>query len=152
VFEIDGRSLTLEQVERAARTRGANVRLSEQARTVMAASRARVDEIVATGETVYGVTTGFGHFAEVSISPDAVRELQINLVRSHAVGTGEELAPEVVRALLVLRANVMARGCSGVRPVVVEQMLGLHQGIWRRWRTWRWCSSARARPGWTAAW
>lgn len=125
MFEIDGLSLTLEQVERAARTPGADVRLSDAARTVMAGSRARVDEIVAAGETVYGVTTGFGHFAEVSISPAQVRELQINLIRSHAVGTGEELAPEVVRALLVLRANVMARGCSGVRPLVVEQMLGL---------------------------
>jgi len=125
VFEIDGLSLSLEQVERASRTPGADVGLSDHARAAMVASRERVDEIVAAGETVYGVTTGFGHFAEVSISPDAVRELQINLIRSHAVGTGEELAPEVVRALLVLRANVMARGCSGVRPVIVEQMLGL---------------------------
>lgn len=125
MFEIDGLSLTLEQVERAARTSGADVQLSERARVAMAASRQRVDEIVAAGETVYGVTTGFGHFAEVSISSSAVRELQVNLVRSHAVGTGEELAPELVRALLVLRANVMARGCSGVRPAVVEQMLGL---------------------------
>lgn len=125
MFEIDGLSLALEQVERVARTPGADVRLSDEARTAMVASRERVDQIVAAGETVYGVTTGFGHFAGVSILPEAVRELQINLVRSHSVGTGEALGHEVVRALLVLRANVMARGCSGVRPVVVEQMLGL---------------------------
>ena len=122
-MQIDGRSLTLAEVERVAFTRGARVRLSDEARARMAASRQRVEEIVARGETVYGVTTGFGHFAEVRIDPQRVRELQLNLVRSHAVGTGEELPAEVVRALLLLRANVMAQGCSGVRPVIAETML-----------------------------
>jgi len=125
VLQIDGLSLTLADVERVAGTPGAKVQLSDAARSAMGASRARVDAIVEAGSTVYGVTTGFGHFAEVAIVRDAVRELQVNLVRSHAVGTGEILAPEVVRALLLLRANVMARGCSGVRPALVEQMLGL---------------------------
>jgi histidine ammonia-lyase len=125
VFEIDGMSLTLEQVERVARTPGSDVRLSDAALARMLASRARVDEIVDSGETVYGVNTGFGHFAEISIPTAAVRDLQINLVRSHAVGTGEPLSPECIRALLILRANVMAHGCSGVRPAVADQMLGL---------------------------
>jgi len=125
VFEIDGLTLTLEQVERAASTPGTEVRLSESALARMASSRERVDEIVRSGDTVYGINTGFGHFAEVTIPVDAVCELQINLVRSHAVGMGEPLPPECVRALLLLRANVMAHGCSGVRPVVAEQMLGL---------------------------
>ncbi|NKB89770.1 MAG: histidine ammonia-lyase [Acidobacteria bacterium] len=125
MFEIDGSSLTLEQVQAAAATPGANVRLADTARERMLAGRARVDEIVESGETVYGVNTGFGHFAEISIPADSVRQLQLNLVRSHAVGTGELLSPEVVRALLVLRANVMAHGCSGVRPAVADQMLGL---------------------------
>ena len=85
----------------------------------------QVDAIVDSGEPAYGVNTGFGHFAEVSVSADQVRELQLNLVRSHAVGTGEALPAETVRALLLLRANVMARGASGVRPAVADQMLGL---------------------------
>jgi histidine ammonia-lyase len=125
VLEIDGRSLTLADVENVAGTAGADVQLCPAARQAVAAGRARVDAIVEAGETVYGVTTGFGHFAEVSIPRGAVRELQLNLVRSHAVGTGEPLSSEAVRALLVLRANVMARGCSGVRPEVIDQMLGL---------------------------
>lgn len=125
MLEIDGRSLSLLDVESVARRPRAQVRLAAPARAAMEASRARVDAIVAAGETVYGVTTGFGHFAEVRIAAERVRELQLNLVRSHAVGTGEPLPPEVVRALLLLRANVMARGCSGVRPAVADQMLGL---------------------------
>lgn len=124
-FEIDGVSLTLDQVEKVSRTVGADVRIAPHALAAMHASRARVDDIVERGEIVYGVTTGFGHFAEVAIPKESVRELQLNLVRSHAVGTGELLSPELVRALLLLRANVMATGCSGVRPEVVEQMLGL---------------------------
>lgn len=122
---IDGRSLTLEIVEGVARTPGAKVSLSDAAREAVLAARARVDAIVATGEAVYGVTTGFGHFADVRIPAASVRQLQLNLVRSHAVSTGELLPAEVVRALLLLRANVMARGYSGVRPEVIEQMLGL---------------------------
>lgn len=124
-LSIDGRSLTLEQVERVAHRRTLEVVLAPAARATMERARARVDAIVEAGETVYGVTTGFGHFAEVRIDPHQVRELQLNLVRSHAVGTGELLPPEVVRALLLLRANVMSRGCSGVRPGVAEQMLAL---------------------------
>lgn len=125
MMQIDGSSLSLADVERVARRAGARVELTPAAREAMETSRRRVEEIVESGETVYGVTTGFGHFAEVRIDPGQVRELQLNLVRSHAVGTGEPLPPEVVRALLLLRANVMARGCSGVRPAVVEQMLAL---------------------------
>lgn len=125
MLEIDGVSLQLDAVERLAREARAEVRLTTAARTAMLSSRERVDAIVSSGEAVYGVTTGFGHFAEVSIKPAQVRELQLNLVRSHAVGTGEPLPLEAVRALLLLRSNVMARGRSGVRPEVVEQMLGL---------------------------
>ncbi len=122
---LDGMSLRLAEVETVARTPGSSAALTDSARRAMERSRARVDAIVEAGETVYGVTTGFGHFAEVRIEPGQVRELQINLVRSHAVSTGEALPPEVVRALLLLRANVMARGVSGVRPKLVEQMLEL---------------------------
>lgn len=125
MLEIDGTSLTLDRVERTARTSGVRVRMTSQARSAVQAARDRVDAIVQSGESVYGVTTGFGHFADVRIEPEQVRELQLNLVRSHAVGTGEALPPEAVRALLLMRANVMARGYSGVRPEVIDQMLGL---------------------------
>ena len=125
VLELDGRSLRLADVERVARSASPDVRLAAPAREAMLQARQRVDAIVASGEPAYGVNTGFGHFAEVSVSPDQVRELQLNLVRSHAIGTGRELPSEAVRALLMLRANVMARGTSGVRPVVVDQMLAL---------------------------
>jgi histidine ammonia-lyase len=124
-LELDGRSLTLVQVESVARTANSRVSLAAAARERVLRARGHVEAIVAAGDTVYGVTTGFGHFAEVRIEPHQVRELQLNLVRSHAVSTGEHLPDETVRALLVLRANVMARGYSGVRPAVIEQMLGL---------------------------
>jgi len=125
MLEIDGRALALDTVEAVARTPGALVTLAAGAREAMDASRARVEAIVESGETVYGVTTGFGHFATVRIAPEHVQELQLNLVRSHAVSTGEGLPAEAVRALLLLRANVMAHACSGARPAVVDQMLGL---------------------------
>jgi histidine ammonia-lyase len=124
-MQIDGQTLTLAQVERVARTPATRVRLADSARAAVERARGHVEAIVEAGDTVYGITTGFGHFAEVRIAPDQVRQLQLNLLRSHAVSTGEPLPDEVVRALLLLRANVMARGRSGVRPVVIEQMLGL---------------------------
>ena len=125
VLELDGRTLRLADVERVARSAGAEVQLASSAREAMLRARKQVDAIVDSGEPAYGVNTGFGHFSEVSVSADQVRELQLNLVRSHAVGTGEALPAETVRALLLLRANVMARGASGVRPAVADQMLGL---------------------------
>ncbi len=125
VLELDGRTLRLADVERVARSAGAEVQLASSAREAMLRARKQVDAIVDSGEPAYGVNTGFGHFAEVSVSADQVRELQLNLVRSHSVGTGEALPAETVRALLLLRANVMARGASGVRPAVADQMLGL---------------------------
>lgn len=125
MLELDGTTLRLADVERVARSIGSEVQLASSAREAMRRTRRRVEAIVDSGEPTYGVNTGFGYFAEVSVSADQVRELQLNLVRSHAAGTGEGLPAEVVRALLLLRANVMARGTSGVRPVVVDQMLAL---------------------------
>jgi len=115
-------SLTIADVAAVARDRHA-VRLSEAALPAMLASRAVVDRVVSAGATVYGITTGFGDLANVRIAPDEVDVLQRNLVRSHAAGVGEPLADEVVRAMLLLRAAALARGLSGVRPVVVEQLL-----------------------------
>ena len=75
------------------------------------------------GETIYGITTGFGEFANVSIPLSEIKELQQNLLRSHSAGVGVPLRDEVVRAMLLLRANALAKGYSGVRPIVIDQLL-----------------------------
>ena len=88
----------------------------------MNASRAVVERLVASGATAYGINTGFGKLASVRISPEQVRQLQVNLVRSHASGVGAALSEVETRALMVLRANAIAKGLSGVRPRVVETL------------------------------
>jgi histidine ammonia-lyase len=94
------------------------------------ASRAVVDSLLARGETAYGVNTGFGKLSDVRIPPAELQDLQRNLVRSHACGLGDPLPDEAVRAMLLLRANVLAKGLSGVRPEVVETLLFfLNHGI-----------------------
>ncbi len=99
--------------------------LAPDARERVASGRAYVDELVAAGEVVYGVTTGFGKFATTTIAPQDVVALQRNLLRSHAVGVGEPLAPELVRAMLLLRAHSLALGASGVRPELIAALLDL---------------------------
>jgi histidine ammonia-lyase len=91
----------------------------------MAASRKTVERAVERGDRVYGITTGFGRFADVAIPPDRLRELQQNLIRSHAAGVGEPLPDEAVRAMIVLRANALAAGMSGVRVETVETLLAM---------------------------
>jgi histidine ammonia-lyase len=105
--------------------RGRRVELGAEAADRMRASRAIVDQVVAEGQTVYGVTTGFGDLATIRIEPDQTAELQRNLVRSHAAGVGEPLPVEVVRAMLLLRANALAVGLSGIRPEVVQLLVGM---------------------------
>jgi histidine ammonia-lyase len=124
-LHIDGLSLTLEDVERVARRQVSSFALTDGARRAMEKSRARVCEVIDSGATVYGVNTGFGHFANVRVADDKLEQLQLNLVRSHAVGTGEPLPLDAVRGLMLLRANVLARGHSGARPAVAEQLLCL---------------------------
>lgn len=124
-LELDGTSLTPGTVTAVARRRVDEVRLAEAGREAMERSRRRIEELLEGDEAIYGVNTGFGHFADVRVPDDRLDELQLNLVRSHAVGTGEELPKEVVRALLLLRANVLARGRSGARPRVAEVLLRL---------------------------
>jgi len=93
-------------------------------------SRAVVDQVLASGATVYGVNTGFGKLSDVRIEPGEVQALQRNLVRSHACGVGDPLPEPEVRAMLLLRANVLAKGFSGVRPAVLELLLELlNRGI-----------------------
>jgi len=91
----------------------------------MRASRAVIEDLVERGETVYGVTTGFGDLANVRIEPEQVAELQRNLVRSHTAGVGDPLPADVVRAMLVLRANALAVGLSGVRPALAELLCAM---------------------------
>ncbi len=112
---LDGRGLTVSAVVEVARL-GRAVTLDQAAAERMRATRAVVERLVAAGRTVYGVTTGFGDLADVRIEPSQTAELQRNLVRSHAAGVGTPLPREVVRAMLVLRANALAVGLSGVRP------------------------------------
>jgi histidine ammonia-lyase len=126
---LDGSSLTLEDLDDVARRRRP-VALAPAAREAVARSRRVVDDAVARGDVVYGVTTGFGNFADVVIPLDHLRELQLNLVRSHAAGVGEPLGEPETRALMLLRANVLAKGFSGVRAETLELLLGmLNQGV-----------------------
>ncbi|HKE19573.1 MAG TPA: histidine ammonia-lyase [Kofleriaceae bacterium] len=114
--------LTLEHIAAVAR-RGARVRVAPVARARMAASRAVIESVLAGGAAaplVYGVNTGFGALAEVRISPDEIRALQKNLVRSHSAGVGAPLPRDAVRAMMLLRAAVLTRGHSGARPEVAE--------------------------------
>ena len=120
---LDGNSLTIDDVARVARGEEKDIRISEEAKAQIARSRALVDEWVERGEIIYGVTTGFGEFANVNIPHDELRQLQQNLLRSHSAGVGEPLPPEVVRAMLLLRANALAKGCSGIRLIAIEQLL-----------------------------
>jgi histidine ammonia-lyase len=123
--EIDGYTLRLEDVERVARGPDVGVDLAPDARARVDASRAFIEAKVSSGERVYGVTTGFGRLADVSI-PDADRtRLQTNLVRSHASGMGDALDTPSVRTIMLLRANALARGVSGCRSCVVERLLDL---------------------------
>lgn len=123
-IEVDGRSLTWRDVVAVAR-QGERVALAPAARKRMLVSRRTVEAHVTAGDVVYGVTTGFGKFASVHIEPSHRRELQINLIRSHAAGVGEPFDEATVRAMLLLRANALAVGASGVRPVVAARLLDL---------------------------
>jgi histidine ammonia-lyase len=91
----------------------------------MKASRAVVDRVVASGAAAYGINTGFGKLASVRISSEQVRQLQVNLVRSHASGVGPPLTEPETRAMMLLRANALAKGLSGIRPVVVETLCAM---------------------------
>ncbi len=121
---LEGQPLTLAEMEAVAVGRRP-VRVAAAALERVSACRARIEEIVAAGETVYGVNTGFGKLADVRIAPERLAELQLNLVRSHAGGVGEPLSESESRAMVLLRANVLAKGYSGVRPELLELLVAL---------------------------
>jgi histidine ammonia-lyase len=121
---LTGNDLTFEQLYAVA-LRNEAVSLAPAAVTRMNASRSVVDRLVAANETAYGINTGFGKLASVRISAEQVRQLQVNLVRSHACGIGAPLSVPETRAMMLLRANALAKGLSGVRPVVVETLCAM---------------------------
>jgi len=122
-LELDGRHLTLEAVEAAAL--GGRVRITAAARERVQRARDFVDRQFAAGDRIYGVTTGFGRLANIAVAPADAAELQLNLVRSHAAGTGPPLPIPVVRAASVLRANSLSAGHSGVKPETLDLILGM---------------------------
>ncbi|MFN7946825.1 MAG: histidine ammonia-lyase [Blastocatellia bacterium] len=129
MIALDGNTLTLRQLADIA-LRDEAVSLDEAARELVIASRAVIERIIAADRTVYGVNTGFGKLADVRISPDHIRELQVNLLRSHSCGVGEPLSEAETRAMICLRANVLAKGFSGVRPQVIETLIEmLNRGV-----------------------
>jgi histidine ammonia-lyase len=121
---ITGNELTFEQLHRVA-LYGDAVSVSRAAIERMRGSRAVVDQLVASGATAYGINTGFGKLASVRISTEQVRNLQVNLVRSHCCGVGPPLGEAETRAMMLLRANALAKGLSGVRPLVVETLCAM---------------------------
>src|SRR5438552_1053625 len=132
-IELDGHSLSIEDVVAVARGR-TRVSIAKDVLKRLDATRRVVEAAVARGDTMYGVTTGFGKLAHVRIPATDLRRLQLNLIRSHASGVGDPLSDEAVRAMMLLRANVLLLGTSGVRavlPVLIVAMLnaGVHPTV-----------------------
>jgi histidine ammonia-lyase len=129
MLQLNGQQLTLQQIADVAKGRE-QVVLAAEARARVEQSRRVVEDIVTEGRTVYGVNTGFGKLSDVSIDRSDLVQLQLNLVRSHSVGLGDPLSEDEARAMLLLRANVLASGFSGARPLVIETLIAmLEQGV-----------------------
>lgn len=130
---VNGQNLSLADVALVARGVGGawpQVGMDEATRARVAAARAVVDRIVEAGRAVYGITTGFGKFSEITISREETEDLQRNLLMSHAAGVGPLLPRDAVRAAMLLRANTLAKGFSGIRPETVDLLLGmLNRGV-----------------------
>ena len=128
-LQIDGNHLTIEDVIRVAR-HGEKVELTEQAKAAVNKARAYVDEKLAQGSVIYGLTTGFGKFSDVLISADETKELQRNLIISHSCAMGEPLPEEISRAVMLLRCNALSKGNSGIRLSTIQTMIDmLNKGV-----------------------
>src|SRR5438309_11959342 len=123
-LHINGNDLTLDAVREVAVERRP-VLLDPDAREAVNRARAVVDTLVANNKVSYAITTGVGKLSDARIAGDQIRELQTNLVRSHSVGVGEPLSIIETRAMMLLRANSLSKGCSGVRPVVIDTLCEL---------------------------
>jgi histidine ammonia-lyase len=128
-MELKGQSLSLTDIAAVA-CQSEPVRISPAARDRILSSRRVIDDIVARDTVVYGVNTGFGKLADVRVAPGELRDLQLNLVRSHACGIGPPLSEAEVRAMMLLRANVLTLGFSGIRLEIVEMLCEmLNRGV-----------------------
>ncbi len=123
-IRIDGKQLTLDQVRDIARGR-ARAELDPAARTRMTQGREALEKILAAGTKVYGVNTGFGKLKNVAIPREKMDTLQTNLIRSHCAGVGDPFPEDVVRAVMVIRANTLAQGASAIRPQIVDNLLAM---------------------------
>ncbi len=129
MLELDGQKLSLNQIAAVAKGEE-QVSLSRAARVRAEDSRRVVETIVAAGRTVYGVNTGFGKLSDVHIEPSQLQQLQLNLVRSHSCGLGSPLSEAETRAMMLLRANVLALGYSGCRPLLIDTLAAmLERGV-----------------------
>ena len=153
-LHINGNDLTLEAVREVA-AEGRPVLLAADARERVDRARTAVEEIVKGNQVSYAITTGVGKLSDVRIAGDQIRELQLNLLRSHSVGVGDPLPETETRAMMLLRANSLAKGHSGVRPIVIDTLCEMLNrrvirwfrrraawapaAIWRHWRIWLWC-------------
>lgn len=124
-LRLTGLSLSIDDLARIARNPALRMEIDPRALEAMAGTRAVVERAVARGETMYGINTGFGKLADVRIGPDDLIALQANLIRSHAAGVGTPLPRDVVRAMMCLRANVLLRPTSGVRPALAQALVAL---------------------------
>ncbi|MBN1397058.1 MAG: histidine ammonia-lyase [Bacteroidetes bacterium] len=126
---LDGSRLTIPQIYEIAGKK-AHAKLNQSARQKINRTRRLVDQWVADGETIYGVTTGFGEFSNIRVKKEDIGQLQENLIFSHAAGAGDILPSEIVRAMMILRINALAKGYSGIRLSTVELLLKmLNKGI-----------------------
>lgn len=124
-ISLNGQSLTIDQVHQIAHAKNGKVKLSidPKAMEKMKASRAFVFDIVKKGAPVYGINTGFGALSSMHIAEKDLAQLQVNLIRSHCTGVGKPFSKEVTRAIMLLRANCLISGFSGVEPTTVELLL-----------------------------
>jgi histidine ammonia-lyase len=120
-LHINGNDLTLEAVREVAVERRP-VLLDPDAREAVSRARGVVDALVAGNKLSYAITTGVGKLSDVRIAGEQIREMQVNLVRSHAVGVGEPLSIAEARAMILLRANSLSKGFSGVRTEIIDAL------------------------------
>jgi histidine ammonia-lyase len=121
-LRIDGEKLTIEDVVEVARNK-ANVVLTEEAKARVRKSREVLERLVVEGQVIYGVNTGFGVLSNIRVPPENAKELQVNLIRSHSAGVGPALDTEIVRAVMLLRANTLAKSNSGIRLETLETLV-----------------------------
>ena len=128
-IHLNGNDLSLEDLRQIVYSKSP-VLLAPDAREAVEAARAVVDELIAQDRVAYAITTGVGLLSDVKISHEQIRELQVNLIRSHAVGVGEPLSEFESRAMMLLRANSLSKGFSGVRPVIIDTLCEmLNRGV-----------------------